>query len=98
MKKLIIKGVFSGSNSHHFRINVHRTNPNGYDFSKLFRENFNEIIIDLKPKTTYGIELNGFTFGKIDIELMGDINMPGLIAKSFIHENIHTNYIIETTD
>jgi hypothetical protein len=93
MSTIKIEGAFSGSINNHVQIDIYRPNPESYNFSKEYSDDFNIDLTDLKPDTEYFFDLTGYTAGVFTIKVTGDVEneidneykndfKPGLVIKT----------------
>ncbi len=97
MKKIKIKGAFSGSVNNSARVEVYKPNPDGYDNVRTFDNDFTMTVDDLLPNTEYYIDISGYTFGKFDLEITGDFLPPNPLKKSYNSSEFKPGFIIKTT-
>jgi hypothetical protein len=93
MKKIKIKGTFSGSVNNYCRIDVYRPNPNGYDLSKQFSGSFSEEIRDLQPGVSYNLDIVGYTTGSFALSVTGDLEAE--INKTYTNTDFKPGFRIK---
>jgi hypothetical protein len=96
-KKIKIEGKFTNSVNRYVRLDVYRANPESYDFSKTYSNDFSEAIVDLLPNTLYFIDITGFTFGKFELKITGDFLQPNPLSDSYEQTDFKPGYTIQTT-
>jgi hypothetical protein len=98
MKKITIEGKFTGSINNSVDLVVLRPNslPNPYDFSKNYKTDFIEILVDLQDNTTYNIDFTGFSTGTFDLTISGEFNPPNPIKDTLTEHTFSPGYVIHT--
>jgi hypothetical protein len=100
MKKITIEGKFTGSVNNYVVLDVFRSNssPNPYDFRKAFNASFKETLKDLHENTSYNIDFSGFTTGKFDLKISGEIEAPNPITGTYENDSFNPGYLINTNN
>jgi hypothetical protein len=98
MKKITIEGTFTGSVNKFVIVDVFRPNgfPDPYNFSKTYHGSFKETLKDLKPDTTYNIDISGFTTGEFDVKITGEFEGTNPITDHFVEGSFNPGYVIHT--
>ena len=96
MKTITIEGKFKGSVNNYCRIDVYRTNPHPYDFSKSYEGDFSETLSDLENNTSYFIDITGFTFTDFDLKISGDFVGINPITAHYHKTDFKPGYTITT--
>lgn len=99
MKKITIEGKFTGSNNNFVILDVFRSNsePFPFDFRKIFKGNFKEVIKDLRDDLSYSVDFTGFTTGKFELKISGDFLPSNPITDSYEKDSFSPGYFIKTT-
>jgi len=92
MKKVKIKGTFTGATNNYCRIDVYRPNPNSYDLSKQFNGSFTEEIRDLQPGMSYNLDIVGYTTGTFTLAVTGDLETE--ISKTYTNTDFKPGFRI----